>query len=92
MIEVANEGETRFVAGLALSGDKLIKRLEIYLKNVKGGVGLWSNVLLRRIVMATKRTGIAKDEQTRLEPFIEKVEISFRISGEASGCLVLEYD
>ena len=40
MIEVANEGETRFVAGLALSGDKLIKRLEIYLKNVKGGVGL----------------------------------------------------
>ena len=27
--------------------------------------------------MATKRTGIAKDEQTRLESVIEKVEIKF---------------
>ena len=76
MIEGPNEGETGFVAGLTLSGDKLMKGLDIYLKKCEERSGTWK----QRAVddeEVQKRTGIAKDEQTRLESVIEKVEIKF---------------
>ena len=83
MVEGANEG-TGFVAGLTLSGDKLIKGLDIYLKKCQGRSGTWKQ---RGVVEndikgeddedIQKRTEIAKDEQTRLESVIEKVEIKF---------------
>ena len=79
MIEGANEGETGFVAGLALSGDRLIKGLDIYLKKCEGRSGTWKQSVVEKDDDADvqKRTGIAKDEQTRLEFIIEKVEIKF---------------
>ena len=74
------EGETGFVAGLTSNGDKLMKGLDIYLKKCEGRSGTWK----QRVVEnddddddIQKRTGIAKDEQTRLESVIEKVEIKF---------------
>ena len=85
MIEGANDGETGFVSGLALSGDKLMKGLDIYLKKCQERSGTWKQ---RGVVEKDikgedndediqKRTGIAQDEQTRLESVIEKVEIKF---------------
>ena len=85
MIEGANEGETGFVAELTSSGDKLMKGLDNYLKKCQGRSGTWKQ---RGAVEngikgeddeedIQKRTGIAKDEQTRLESVIEKVEIKF---------------
>ena len=80
MIEGANEGETGFVAGLALTGDKLIKGLDIYLKKCEGRSGTWKRAVENDDDDdddVPKRTGIAKDEQTRLESVIERVEIKF---------------
>lgn len=84
MIEGANEGETGFVLGLTLSGDKLMKGLDIYLKKCQERSGTWKQrgVLENDIKDEDgediqKRTGIAKDEQTRLESVVEKVEIKF---------------
>ena len=78
------EGETGFVAQLTLNGDKLMKGLDVYLKKCEGRSGTWK----QRGVTGNgnesegdediqKRTGIAKDEQARLESVIEKVEIKF---------------
>jgi hypothetical protein len=78
------EGEAGFVAELTMSGDKLMKGLDVYLKKCQGRSGTWK----RRGVVGNdekgdddddiqKRTGIAKDEQARLESVIEKVEIKF---------------
>ena len=79
MIEGANEGETGFVAGLTLSGDKLIKGLDIYLKKCQGRSGTWKQRGIKGEddEDIQKRTEIAKDEQTRFESVIEKVEIKF---------------
>ena len=85
MIEGAYEGETGLVAGLTLSGDKLMKGLDIYLKKCQGRSGTWKqrDVVEKDIKGGDdeegikKRTGIAKDEQIRLESVIEKVEIKF---------------
>jgi hypothetical protein len=81
MIKGANEGETGFVSELTLSGDKLMKGLDIYLKKCRERSGTWKQ---RGVVEndineegIQKRTGIAKDEQTRLESVIEKVEVKF---------------
>ena len=72
------EGATGFVAGLTSNGDKLMKGLDVYLKKCEGRSGTWK----QRVVEnddddIQKRAGIAKDEQSRLESVIEKVEIKF---------------
>lgn len=78
------EGEAGFVAELTMSGDKLMKGLDVYLKKCQGRSGTWK----QRGVVGNdhkgeddddiqKRTGIAKDEQARLESVIEKMEIKF---------------
>jgi len=77
MIEGANEGETGLVAGLTLSGDKLMKGLDIYLKKCEGRSGTWKQRVVENDEDIQKRTGIAKDEQSRLEAVIEKVEFKF---------------
>ena len=84
MIEGANEGETGYVAELTLSGDKLIKGLDIYLKKCQGRSETWKqrgvgedDIKGEDDEDVQKRTEIAKDEQTRLESVIEKVEMKF---------------
>ena len=77
MIEGANEEETGFVTGLTHSGDKLMKGLDIYLKKCERRSGTWKQRIVENDEDIQKRTGIAKDEQTRLESVIEKVEVKF---------------
>ena len=84
MIEGAN-GEIGFVAELTSSGDKLMKGLDNYLKKCQERSGTWKqHGAVENGIEGEddeediqKRNGIAKDEQTRFESVIEKVEIKF---------------
>jgi hypothetical protein len=77
------EGNTQgqgegLVVGLTLGGEKLMNGLDVYLKKCQGRSGNWKQ---RGVDDGDedvgKRSGLARDEQSRLEAVIEKVEIKF---------------
>jgi len=79
MIEgTQGEGEG-LVAGLTSGADKLMKGLEVYLKKCEERSETWKRAVgdSDNGEDIQKRTGLAKDEQIRLESVIEKVEIKF---------------
>ena len=78
MIEGTGEGEG-WVTELTLSGDKLMKGLEVYLNKCQERSGTWKSGVDNEgeDEDIQNRTEMAKDEQTRLESVIEKVEIKF---------------
>ncbi|KAF8801363.1 hypothetical protein BYT27DRAFT_7198437 [Phlegmacium glaucopus] len=78
MIE-GNEGEG-LVVGLTLTADKLMKGLEVYSKKCEERSGAWKHGVGDKgkdEEDIQKRTGLAKDEQTRFESVVEKIEIKF---------------
>lgn len=79
MIE-GTEGDG-LVMELTLSGNKLMKGLEVYLKKCQERSRTWKQPSVLGDIKSEediqKRTGLAKDEQGRLESVIEKVEIKF---------------
>ena len=75
MMEGTNEREG-LVVELTLSGDKLMKGLDVYLTKCQGRSETWKQRGGEEEDIE-KRTGLAKDELTRLEAVIEKVEDKF---------------